>query len=129
MAIKTCLNRDAATRFLRKNGVAKEFYNQLIYTNGRKLCINVEDMLALLKPKTKAVVDVPKVLSPTEQYALKGNLKRDAKIEGKKLGTAAQIRQLIKDGRSNEEIRTVLNLPETKRHYPQYYRNQLSKEI
>lgn len=110
--LKTFNTRDAATSYLRKQGMDKSHYSEFITNTGRGLTINLAQVDEFLHPTVKApkvkVVKTPAVKAPN------GN------------GLAGQIRTLILAGQTNEQIFAELSLPEAKKSYPAWYRRQLA---
>ncbi len=108
--LKTFNTRDAATSYLRKQGMDKSHYSEFITNTGRGLTINLAQVDEFLHPTVKA----PKTVKTPAVKAPNGN------------GLAGQIRTLILAGKSNEQIFTMLSLPEAKKSYPAWYRRQLA---
>ena len=108
--LKTFNTRDAATSYLRKQGMDKSHYSEFITNTGRGLTINLAQVDEFLHPTVK----VTKTVKTRAAKAPNGN------------GLAGQIRTLILAGQTNEQIFAKLDLPETKKSYPAWYRRQLA---
>jgi len=111
--VKIVTRRDSATAILRKLGIHRDSYHVYIkeLTDGRFM-VDVGRVEALKagkgpKPPTKTTGDD----TPRSRFG----------------GLAQTIRDMIRQGLSNDEIKTKLNLPPEKHHYPSWYRCQLNK--
>jgi hypothetical protein len=107
---KVFANRRTATQLLKKVGIAQADYDKFISCGeDGKFFVNVEDAVRSLQKPAKVVKA------------------KVAKAEGA-ISLAATIRSMVQGGKTNEEIRDELNLPENKRHYPAWYRAEMNRK-
>jgi hypothetical protein len=124
MTTKTYTARDSATSALRKIGIQARDYNLFITKVGDKfeckLGAAAAHLESLKNPKPVAT-EKPKAKSA----------KKTAAPKEKKLGISATARQLILDGKSNQEVWEALkqqfNLDDSKKHYPTWYRCEMKR--
>lgn len=142
MATKTYSRRDSATSYLRKLGVDKKDYARLIMTDGKTFSIDETkarkavlgtvdaDPRARQAAAHQLLKAGSKAATPKDTEAAKLAAKR-VKVKAAEATTttvAGTIRGLILAGKTNEQILDQLELPETKRHYPTWYRAELRRK-
>lgn len=136
MATKTFNTRDAATAFLRKQGIDKSLYNNFISNVRGQLTIDLLKLDLHLNPKTPAVEE-PTRLKPVAEKSLRSLTPTADPVAKPKVhpvktygsGLAAQIRELILTTKmTNDEIFRHLNLDADKKTYPGWYRGQLARK-
>lgn len=144
MATKTFNTRDAATAFLRKQGIDKSLYNSFISNVRGQLTIDLLKLDLHLNPKAPAVKEPTRLKPETEKLAPKAEKSprslpptadpvakptRVKPVKGYGSGLAAQIRELIcTTTMTNDEIFRHLNLDADKKTYPGWYRGQLARK-
>lgn len=133
-AVKFFKTRDSATSLLRKLGIQSRDYNFFIekMTGGRFACQVAKakaHLEALKNPASVAPAEEPKT-----KVAKAGRRTTDPVVEAKpkKIGVSAVARDLILDGKTNQEVWAVLkqqfNLDDTKKHYPTWYRCEMKRK-
>lgn len=135
---KTFNTRDAATSFLRKQGITKDLYNNFITNFRGKLVIDTALVDSHLHPtsikQTELILNPEPLVVELAQKPTRVKASAiptaPAKITLQRgEGLAGQIRHLILTTQmTNHEIFIHLNLPADKKTYPGWYRGQLARK-
>lgn len=148
MATKTYSRRDSATSYLRKLGVNKKDYARLITTDGktfsidetkaRKAVLGTADAdprarqaaahQLLQTSKTGTPKDPEAANLAAKRTKMKDKTTKQPVSTGEVRPLAHVIRDLIRAGKTNEQILDQLRLPEGKLHYPTWYRAELRRK-
>jgi len=124
-AVKIFKTRDSATSLLRKLGIQSRDYNFFIekMTDGQVACQVAKAEMHLESLKNPA----PKA----EAKPAKTSTKKTAEPKVKKVGISATARELILNGKTNQEVWAILkeqfNLSDSKKHYPTWYRCEMKR--
>lgn len=139
---KVYTTRDSATSFLRKNGIAKNLYVNFIRKVGDKFELEIDDSLLVkqvsdkVEEKLEPVKNVekkPSLRDDLEKSSTKKEVKEEApKKEALVKETVSSVaRKLIMEGKTNKEVWAVIseqfNLNDSKKHYPSWYRSDLTR--
>lgn len=126
-AVKIFKTRDSATTLLRKLGIQARDYNFFIekMTDGRFACQVAKAEMHLNELKQPAA----KPTKPTKA----GRRTTDPEVQTtKKQGVSQVARDLIRAGKSNQEVWTAIkaqfNLDDSKKHYPTWYRCEMKRK-
>lgn len=136
--MKTVTSRDSATSILRKLKVNPRDYNLFIKiaeVEGGKI-FTIDDVAAERHVKKGIIVIAeemrPRVKKSAAKVAKEKKAAADKKAADKPDSISSVARQLILDGKTNnevwEQLQRQFNVDGTKKHYPAWYRSEMKRK-
>lgn len=136
MTTKTYTSRDSATSMLRKMGIDKSHYPELITKDKDGFTVDITKAEQILNPpkikklvpKTETATEAPTKAKGSKPKPTKGDTSRRGRHDrGRTVSSVA--RELIIQGLTNNEVYSKLvdefNLDASKKYYPAWYRSEL----